>query len=252
MTPELDVFPGAFPHRPPPDLDSPDLLVDHDWRAFTAVDRMTNHWARPGWPAGFRAYYWMLTFPDAHDLMSRARQCQDALAHLGMDCVPGDGLHVTLPRIGRTDLVSNDQLQVLADLAEQMPLTAFQVAAHPMAGSRGAVRFSLTPWSPLIRLHAALSEVGRHAAVPGGKPTAAFRPHLGVQYNNQDRPAAPVVQSVARLRTLGPVSLEIGSVELVELWRTTDPLPAYRWRVVRSVPLRRRSLSPSLSSQQQG
>ncbi|MFE1476590.1 2'-5' RNA ligase family protein [Streptomyces cyaneofuscatus] len=252
MTPELDVFPGAFPHLPPPDLDSPDLLVDHDWRAFTAVERMTNHWARPGWPEGFRAYYWMLTFPDADELTSRARQCQDALAHLGMDRVPDDGLHVTLARIGSADQVSNDQLHLLADLAERVPLTAFEVVAHPMAGSRGAVRFTLAPWSPLIRLHAALSEVGRRANVPGGKPTSAFRPHLGVQYSNRERPAAPVIESVARLRSLEPVSLEIDHVDLVELWRTTEPLPAYRWRVVRSVSLFPRSTSPSLSGPQPG
>lgn len=252
MTPELDVFPEAFPHRPPPDLDNPDLLVDHDWRAFSAVERMTNHWARPGWPDGFRAYYWLLTFPDADELMSRASQCQDALAHLGMDRVPRDGLHVTLTRIGSTDLVSTDQVQLVADLAEQMQLTAFEVVAHPLAGSRGAVRFTLAPWSPLIRLHAGLSEAGRRANVPGGKPTAAFRPHLGVQYSNGERPAAPVVESVARLRTLGPVPLEIDSVELVELWRTTDPLPAYRWRVVRSVPLLPQSVSAAFSGRHQG
>jgi hypothetical protein len=252
VTPELDVFPGAFPHRPPPDLDSPGLLVDHDWRAFTAVEQMTNHWARPGWGEGLRAFYWMLTFPEAGDLISRARHCQDALAHLGMDPVPGDGLHVTLTRIGSTNLVSNDQLRLLADLAEQLPLTAFQVAAHPMAGSRGAVRFTLAPWSPLVRLHAALSKIGRRADVPGGKPTVAFRPHLGVQYSNRERPAAPVVESVARLRSLEPVFLNISSVELVELWRTTGSLPAYRWRVVRSVPLHPRSDLPALSGRQQG
>ncbi len=251
MTPELDVFPGAFPHRPPPDLESPDLLVEHDWRAFTAVERMTNHWARPGWPDGFRAYYWMLTFPDAHELTRRTRQCQDALAHLGMDRVPHDGLHVTLTRIGSTDQVTTDQVHLVAASAEQMPLTAFEIVAHPLAGSRGAVRFTLAPWSPLIRLHAALSEAGRRANVPGGKPTAAFRPHLGVQYSNRERPAAPVVESVARLRALKPVPLEIGSVELVELWRTSDPLPAYRWRAVRSVPLRPRSDSPPFSGRQQ-
>ncbi|MGW3955353.1 2'-5' RNA ligase family protein [Streptomyces sp. NPDC004752] len=245
MTPNLDVFPGAFPHRPPPDLDIPALLVDHDWQAFRAVERMTNHWARPGWHEGVRAYYWMLTFPNADELMSSARHCQEVLAHLGMDCVPEDGLHVTLTRIGSTDLVSGDEVQFLADLAEQMALPAFEVAAHPMAGSRGAVRFTLAPWSPLIRLHAALSEAGRRASVPGGKPTAAFRPHLGVQYSNRECPAAPVIESVARLRALEPVPLDIDSVELVELWRTSAPSPAYRWRVVRSVPLRRRSVPPS-------
>ncbi|MFD7615542.1 2'-5' RNA ligase family protein [Streptomyces sp. NPDC059802] len=252
MTPELDVFPGAFPHRPPPDLDSPGLLVDHDWRAFSAVEQMVNHWARPGWSEGFRAYYWMLTFPDDDGLVSRARHCQDDLADLGMDPVPQDGLHVTLTRVGGAALVTNDQLRLLADLAGGLPLTSFQIAAHPMAGSRGAVRFTLAPWSPLIRLHAALSDVGRRAGVPGGKPTLAFRPHLGVLYSNRERPASPVIESVARLRTLDPVPLEISSVELVELWRTTGSFPAYRWRVVRSVPLRPRSDLPALSGRQQG
>ncbi|MER0477295.1 2'-5' RNA ligase family protein [Streptomyces sp. Edi2] len=252
MTPELDVFPGAFPHRPPPDLDRPDLLVDHDWQAFTAVEQMTNHWARPGWSDGFRAYYWMLTFPEADDLMTRARHCQDALAHLGMDPVPRDGLHVTLTRIGSTDQVSNDQVRLLGDLVEELPLTSFQLAAHPMAGSRGAVRFTLAPWSPLIRLHTALSEAGQRSGVPGGKPTIAFRPHLGVQYSNRERPAGPVIDSVARLRTLEPVYLEISSVELVELWRTTGPVPTYKWRVVRSVPLRPRLELPAPSGRQQG
>ncbi|WP_328973439.1 2'-5' RNA ligase family protein [Streptomyces sp. NBC_00239] len=252
MTPELDVFPGAFPHRPPPDLDSTGLLVEHDWRAFSAVEQMANHWARPGWAEGFRVYYWMLTFPDAEDLVSRARHCQDALADLGMDPVPQDGLHVTVTRIGDAGVVTNDQLYLLADLAGELPLTSFQIAAHPMAGSRGAVRFTLAPWSPLVRLHAALSEVGRRAGVPGGKPTLAFRPHLGVLYSNRERPASPVVESVARLRTLDPVPLEISSVELVELWRTTGPVPAYRWRVVRSVPLRPRSDLPALSGRQRG
>ncbi|MEU6346507.1 2'-5' RNA ligase family protein [Streptomyces sp. NPDC046977] len=240
MTPELDVYPGTFPQHPPSDLNSPRHLVDHDWRAFTAVEQMTNHWARPGWADGHRAYYWMLTFPGASELLKRTKQCQDELGHLGMDTVPEDGLHVTMLRVGSTGLVSENQAQRLGDLAEQLSLEAFQLVAHPLTGSLGAVRFTLAPWSPLVRLHAALSELGRQAGVPGGKPTAAFRPHLGIQYNNRERAAAPVVESVARLRTLDPVPLEIGSVELVELRRSTDRAPAYRWRVVRSVPLRLR------------
>lgn len=249
MTPELDVYPGAFPHHPPPDLDRPGLLVDHDWEAFTAVEQMKNHWARPGWPEGFRAYYWMLTFPDATDLVSRAKHCQDELAHLDMDPVPEDGLHVTMTRIGSTDQVPNGQVQLLAKMAEALPLTTFQIVAHPLAGSRGAVRFTLAPWSPLVHLHAALSEIGQRAGVPGGKPTAAFRPHLGIQYSNRERPAAPVVESVAQLRALAPVSLAISSVELVELWRTTGASPAYHWRVVQSVPLRPQPEISALSSQ---
>ncbi|WPW26329.1 2'-5' RNA ligase family protein [Streptomyces atratus] len=241
MTPELDVHPSAFPLHPPPDLVDPGLLVDHDWHAFTVVKQMTNHWERPGWGKGRRAYYWMLTFPEALHLLDRTRHCQNELAHLSMDPVPADGLHVTLTRVGSTDRVSNQQLRLLAELAEQLPEESFRIAAHPLAGSRGAVRFTLTPWSPLVRLHAALCAIGHQTGVPGGKPTAAFRPHLGIQYNNRERPAAPVIESVARLRTLAPVSLEINRVDLVELWRTTSSSPAYRWRVVRSVALRTRS-----------
>ncbi len=33
---------------------------------------MTNHWERPGWGPGHRAYYWMLAFPAAPDLVVRS------------------------------------------------------------------------------------------------------------------------------------------------------------------------------------
>ncbi|MFE5595937.1 2'-5' RNA ligase family protein [Streptomyces sp. NPDC056549] len=155
-----------------------------------------------------------------------------------MDPVPEDGLHVTMTRVGSTEDVSISQVRRLLDLADQLPQESFRVAAHPLAGSRGAVRFTLTPWSSLVSLHAALSEVGRQVGAPGGSPTTAFRPHLGVQYNNRDRVAGPVIESVARLRTLAPVSLEITSVDLVELRRVNGASPAYRWRVVGTAPLR--------------
>ena len=212
-------------------------IIDHDWRAFTSLARMTNHWARPGWDGNRRVYYWMLAFPDVSDLRAQAQHCQDELAHLGMDRVPDDGLHVTMTRIGDTDQVSNDQVRFLTDLAGQLPLESFRIIAHPMTGSRGAVRFTLSPWLPMVRLHAALSSIGHQAGVPGGKPTAAFRPHLGIMYNNRERPAAPVIDSVAGLRTLPAVILDVPSVELVELRRTSGTCPAYRWTVVQSVPL---------------
>ncbi|MFZ3491899.1 2'-5' RNA ligase family protein [Streptomyces sp. 5.8] len=236
MTPELDVHPKAFPVTPPPDLVNPGLIVEHDWQAFTAIQQMTDHWARPGWSAGRRAYYWMLTFPDACDLIGQARHCQEQLAHLGMDPIPPDGLHVTMNRIGGSDTVTEHQVRRLAELAERLSQASFRVFAHPLTGSRGAVRYSLTPWAPLVALHAALGDIGRQAGVPGGGATTAFRPHLGIQYSNRKCPAEPVIESVSRLRALAPVALDITSVKLVELRRTTSP-PAYRWRVVHSVPL---------------
>ncbi|WP_369199620.1 2'-5' RNA ligase family protein [Streptomyces sp. PU-14G] len=233
----LEADPRAFPSSPPADLDDHELIVKNDWYAFAALERMTDHWARPGWSDGRRAYYWMLTFSDCPRLLSHAQRCQNELADLGMDPVPDDGLHVTMVRIGDTSQVTNDQLHRLTDLAARLPLAAFRFRATPLAGSRGAIRYSLSPWGPLIRLHAVLSAIGRQTGVPGGKPTAAFRPHLGIQYNNRDRPAAPVIASVAHLRTLPPVHLDITSVDLVELRRARGEQRAYRWDVQRRIPL---------------
>jgi len=221
------------------------VIIEHDWEAFSAVARMTDHWARPGWPDGGRVYYWMLTVADSPSLVSRARHCQSALAHLGMDPIPDDGLHVTMTRIGDTAHVPAAQIRHLAALAEQLPLAPFQVRAHPLTGSRGAVRFTLSPWTPLVRLHAALSDLGLQAGVPGGLPTSAFRPHLGIQYSNRDQPAEPVIESVASLRSLEPVLLDITSVDLVELRRTCRPQRAYRWKVLHRVSLGPRSAAPS-------
>ncbi|MFE8941121.1 2'-5' RNA ligase family protein [Streptomyces sp. NPDC007872] len=234
MTPELVNDPSTFPCEPPADLDDPDTIVGHDWRAFQEVEHMGDHWDRPGWSDQHRSYYWMLTFSEAPELLSLAKHCQKALQHLGMDPVPSDGLHVTMLRVGPTDQVSEDQVEQLIDLTQDLPVQAFRILAHPLAGSRGAVRFSLTPWRPMIHLHAALSTVGDQARIPGGSPTSAFRPHLGIAYNNQARPAAPVVDAVAPLRSLPPAALDITSVELVELRRQDR---TYRWRTVHSAPL---------------
>ncbi|KOT46885.1 hypothetical protein ADK41_00775 [Streptomyces caelestis] len=225
----------AFPCAPPADLDDSSVIVEHDWRAFQAVDRMKNHWDRPGWSEQQHAYYWMLTFADASALLRRAEHCQGALERLGMDPVPADGLHVTMLRIGAAEQVSQPQLEHLISLAEHLPVSGFRILAHPLAGSRGAVRFSLTPWRPLVGLHAALCTLGAQAGVPGGKPTSAFRPHLGVAYNNAERSAAPVIDVVSQLRSLPPVGLDVSSVDLVRLRRQGR---AYRWETIRTLPLR--------------
>lgn len=234
MSPELDTDPSAFPSAPPASLDDPEVIVEHDWRAFQRVERMADHWDRPGWSDRQRKYYWMHTFPDPGPLLQRTEHCQRALQHLGMDPVPADGLHVTLLRVGAVDQVSTAQVEHLLALTQDLPVSAFHVLAHPLAGSRGAVRFSLTPWKPLVRLHAALHAVGKQAGVPGGTPTTAFRPHLGIAYSNQERSAPAVIDAVEPLRSLPPVPLHFTTVDLVELRRQDR---TYRWRTIRSVPL---------------
>ncbi len=232
--PALTTDHHAFPAAPPPILDDPGTITRHDWEAFAALDRLTNHWDRPGWENGRRAYYWLLTFPRSTSLLSRARHCQDALEHLGMDPVPDDGLHVTLTRVGAVDQVEPRDLDRLVATVRECALPAFRLDAYPLAGSRGAVRFSLAPWTPLVQLHAALSTSARRTGLPGGRPTNGFRPHLGILYGNAEREARPVIEAVSALRALPPVPLYVDTVDLVELRRESG---AYRWKTLHTVQL---------------
>ncbi|MGW3728885.1 2'-5' RNA ligase family protein [Streptomyces sp. NPDC000851] len=232
--PLLSADPAAFPAEPPVDLDNLACIAAHDWAAFSALPEMTDHWSRPGWFDGARAYYWMLTFPDASALTDLALRCQEVLAPLGLDLIPEDGLHITLARVGGRDVVTRGRLDVLARTAARLLPSAFTLRAVPLAGSRGAVRFSVGPWRPLVRLHAALLQAGRAEGLTPPKPTAHFRPHLSVAYNNRRRDARPVVDAVASLRSLPAVDVEVADVQLVELRR--DGV-TYRWDVLESLPL---------------
>ncbi|GAQ57464.1 2'-5' RNA ligase family protein [Streptomyces acidiscabies] len=230
----LSTDPAAFPAEPPADPLDPAAIAAHDWAAFSTLDELTDHWSRPGWTDGSRAYYWMLTFPDDRRLAALAGHCQEELAPLGLDPVPLDGLHITLARVGPPGDVTSGQLNNLARDTESLLPTAFSVRAMPLAGSRGAVRLSLGPWEPLLRLHQALVEAGRGIGLASEKPTSAFRPHLSLAYNNRRRPAAPVVKTVSRLRVLPAVELSVPAVQLVELRREGR---TYRWEVRKNVPL---------------
>lgn len=224
----------SFPPNPPSDLEDAQAIVRMDWQAFDAVDRMGNHWARPGWSDSTRRLYWMITFVNEQTLIARAEQCQKALAPLGLDPIPPDGLHVTVLKIGEAAAVAPRNVDALADRVQLLGLPQLSLVAHPLAGSRGTVRFSVTPWAGLVILHAALTAAGRELGVPGGSSTARFRPHLGIAYNPTPRDARPVIETVAGLRQLAPVAVTVDAVDLVELRRDRS---VYRWRVLHRVPL---------------
>ena len=234
MIPKLTSHAASFPAEPPADLDDAQTIVEHDWQSFTGVDRMVNHWDRPGWYEGRRAYYWMLTFRGHRELEALVQRSQKEIIPLGLDLVPLGGLHVTVARIGDTSKVPPSDLDVLAEHAAKGAVPPFRLHAHALAGSRGALRLSLTPWTPLVRLHAALTEINASVGVPGGKPTSGFRPHMGVAYNNRERPVAPVAQVASELRNLLPVALDVSTVDVVELHRSDR---AYRIRELHRVPL---------------
>lgn len=232
--PLLTPDPATFPVDPPGDLNDPRAITTHDWAAFDALDEMTDHWSRPGWSDGARAYYWLLVFRDVPVLNELALRCQEMLSPLGLDPVPAGWLHVTLVRVGSPDSVDTVQLSRLTETARTMLPEPFTLRAAPLAGSRGAVRLTLSPWEPLVRLHAALVAANTAVGLPVKKPTARFRPHLSLAYNNRRREAAPVVETVASLRSLPAVELGVADVQLVELRRCGAE---YRWEALKSLPL---------------
>ncbi|MFJ4773988.1 2'-5' RNA ligase family protein [Streptomyces uncialis] len=223
----------SFPADPPADPDDPAAILDNDWAAFTTLQQMTDHWHRPGWPPGHRTYYWML-LPHSAQLTALTRHCQHHLAPFGLDLVPDDGLHITMAKAGDRAGTSRQQLEALMHTVSSDPPSAFDLSAHPLTGSRGAVRYSLTPWSPLLRLHAALNGAARQHALPERRPTTGFRPHLGIGYHNRRRSAQPLIDAVSELRALPSVPLRADRVELVELRREG---PGYRWNVLHTVSL---------------
>ena len=231
----LAIDPRAFPSAPPLDPDDPRAVSAHDWDAFTAVNEMGNHWDRPGWTSATRAYYWMLTFPDAVPLSSQARHCQQELRHLGFDEIDHDGFHVTLGRIGLVNDVSSQQLESLVANAAHRGAERFTLQAIPLTASRGAIRYSIAPWHPVLRLHAAIAATGIESGLPLDKPTSSLRPHVGIAYCNQALPAHEVRAAILPLRDLDAVELHVDQAQLVEL---RIEHRAYRWQVVHTFPLR--------------
>jgi 2'-5' RNA ligase len=226
---------SPFPRELPVDLNDPAIIAAHDWQAFGQLKAMENHWDRPGWTDGRRSYHWMLSFHDTRDVQDLAKQCQAELPRGPLDPVPHDALHVTLGRIGFTDEISEACAISAAKQATSRceALTPLALTIGPLAGSRGAIRFTVTPWPPLLELHrqlaAATSDVLGEKCV---MDTEGFRPHLSIAYSNTVLPVAPLLPVMERLRQLAPVEVSVSSVLVVELRRVGR---AYRYEEVAKV-----------------
>ncbi|MGW0329066.1 2'-5' RNA ligase family protein [Nocardia sp. NPDC003183] len=220
---------SPFPRWLPDSTSDPEAIARNDWSAFSEIDVLRDHWTVKQWSPGRTGYYWYLTFDDA-DLIERAAEYQQALAIGGVDPVPLDALHITMMGIGSTDDVAVGEIDELISVAREhlSNVTPFDLTVGPLSGSRSAIRFSVAPWDPLLDLHQLLStctgEVLRSAV---SAPSAArFRPHLGIAYNNIDRTAAEVFDSIAELRGAEAVNVRVNHVELVVLRREDR---TYRW-----------------------
>ncbi|MGW0651774.1 2'-5' RNA ligase family protein [Streptomyces umbrinus] len=235
MPPLITSHPDAFPSAPPPDLDDPRVVAAHDWRAFDSLTEMQDHWQRPGWTSKTRAFYWLLTIPDESDFAAQARQCQEAVRHFqAFDLIDSDSFHLTLGRIADVDTVNERLLFSLAETVQASAPAAFTLSALPLTGSRGALRYSVAPWTPVIRLHELLVAASASCGLPPMKSSSRLRPHIGIGYCDRTLPTGPVHDVLRILRALSPTALEIDHVDLVEMRREGA---SYRWRVVQTVHL---------------
>ncbi|MFI5705198.1 2'-5' RNA ligase family protein [Streptomyces xanthochromogenes] len=224
---------ASFPPDPPTDPDDPATVARHEWEAFSRVDTMVNHWDRPGWTGTTRAYYWLLEF-HTPALIAHARACQDTLRSLPIDDIPADGIHLTLGRIGLTGDVTPQQVTNLAVAARTGLPGAFSLQAIPLTASRGAIRYSVAPWAPILALHDHLSQAMSRSGLPPMPPTAHLRPHIGVGYLHRPTPAEDVRRVLEPLRRMPPAATTVDAVHLVRMRRTAG---AYRWDRIRTLPL---------------
>lgn len=220
-----------------PAVDHSSGSADPDWTTFAALDRMTNHWDRPGWRPGRAAYYWYVSFRDQSAVQALAEQCQAVFDAPYFDLVARTDLHMTVKRVAFTDEIDDSGLLRVEDAARRA-LRSFgelRFTVGPLAGSRGALSFSTAPQDRLLDLRSQLLAAHHSAgSVMDVSPVDTFRPHVGIGYCNQTVDASPIIKQVQRLRTLPPVNVRISKLTLVELTRHER---SYTWDIVATVPL---------------
>lgn len=226
---------SQFPPAEPASLTDAKAIAENDWKAFSGLQMMVDHWARPAWPDGAKAVYWLLSLGGYPHLRASAQSCADALSHVpDLDVVPLDLLHLTLCRVGDAAELSVGAIAAVASSARKRTsqLAPFGVSIGPLAGSAGAIRFTVTPWDRLFLLHGEL--VAARNSVVGGPEGSGFRPHVSVAYNARRRDAEPIIRYVRALHRNPPVNLTVTRIDLVELRREGR---VYGWQLLDQVQL---------------
>ena len=224
-------YSSTFPVDPPTDLSDPVAIAEHDQRAFHALDELLCHWDRPHRPS----YHWLVPVGDDVSAIDLATRCQRKLPAEGLDPIPGPWIHLTVRRAGYQDELSAAELDrhVAAVESKARRMSRFDLQLIPLAGSPGAVRLSVAPWTPLMDLHQAVQANQSGAASPSAADV--FRPHVGVAYSAARQAPGPIQHAVrVAAEELAPVEIEVNRLSLVRMWRADG---WYEWSEVKSVPL---------------
>lgn len=208
-----------------------------EWDSFQRLTMMKNHWERPGWTEGRRAYYWYVAIEDPV-VVDQAAHCQAALHGLPyLDHVPLDFLHLTLQRLAFADEISGDRVTKAQEVARGLcgPLTPLQVQVGPLTGSAGALRLSVQPWAPLQALASTLRGANEQAGINARHQSKHdYWPHIGISYCNEAVPAAPLQRRVQSLRDQPPVVTRVHAIDLVLLRRERR---TYQWETLSRLAL---------------
>ena len=208
---------------------------DDDWSRFSSLSQMVNHWDRPGWTSGRSAYYWYLTF-DSPALTRLAIECQSKFVPDDFDIVEASWLHLSVLKLAWSDEIETVEVTEIVQRArsECQSVEPFSLDVGPLAGSAGAIRFSVTPWEPVMDLRVRLG----NANPPCDKLTSTnpFLPHISIAYSNQIKPAGPVISGVADARNAPQERINVNDVALVEVRRHGR---SYKWSTVERIPLAR-------------
>lgn len=221
-------YSSTFPGAPPADPDDPASVAQHDQTAFEQVEQMLCHWDRPH----RRSYHWMITLDQEPRAIELSQCCQAILPEDGLDLIPPESLHLTVRRFGYVDEVPVGKLDTaVATVREHCQgASPFRLSLLPLAGSPGALRLSVAPWSPLLSLHRAVSAASGYDEVD---PLSLYRPHVGVAYSSRVQPPGPFVAAARDARSLPSAKIAISELRLVELYRADHQ---YRWRVLERLP----------------
>lgn len=213
-----------------------DSLVNR-WREYEQLTHLREHWYwRPGWRVGRSFYTWHLTFGGQGALHDLVQRTQDRIDLPGLDLVPADGLHLTMHGVGFTDEVGTDDLAAIVAAARSRAakLAPIRLALGPVDPDAEGVGLLVSPWAPVEEVRLAVRDAIGSVWAEVPEPRDGFRPHLTVAYSGASVPAGPIRERLRDLRTIEPVGVEVGEMQLIALNRDERE---YRWDVVASVSL---------------
>jgi 2'-5' RNA ligase len=151
-----------------------------------------------------------------------------------LDPVPEELLHLTVYRVGGAAAITAEQLDDIADAAAKRleAVEPLHLVIGPLAGSSGAIRYSVAPWDRLVGLREDLVSATR--GVLGESLDRGWRPHVSIAYNARARAAMPIIERVHELRNQPPAEATITEIGLVKLTRDGR---VYRWTTVQQLTL---------------